>query len=190
MALTASPYGFVLRKHPTGQSRANAYTIDAAYATGIGYGDPVALNTNGTITIGTAGSDFIGVFAGVQYKDATGKPTYTKNWPGAVSGATDIVAYVYDDPENVYEVQVAATGTGYVQTAIGAQANFVVGTPNAATGHSTSALNATLIAASSQGNFRIVGFGSDGFYDATNNPFPSVLVQVATHQFIANKVAI
>jgi len=190
MATAASPFGFVLRKHPTGQSRANTYTIAATYNTAIGYGDPVALNTDGTLNIGTAGNDFIGVFAGVQYVDATGKPTYAKNWPGAVSGATNIVAYVYDDPDNVYEVQVGASGSGYVQTAIGAQANFVVGTPNAATGHSTSALNATLIAAGSQGNFRIVGFGSDGFYDATNNPFPSVLVQAATHQYVANKTAV
>lgn len=190
MALTASPYGLVLRKHPTGQSRANAYTIDAAYATAIGYGDPVALVTTGLLNIGTAGNDFIGVFAGVQYKDGTGKPTYSKNWPGAVSGATDIVAYVYDDVDNIYEIQVATGGSGYAQAAIGAQANFVINAPNAATGHSTSALNATLIAAGSQGNFRIVGFGADGVYDATTNPFPSVLVQAATHQYTANKVAI
>ncbi|MDV7393757.1 hypothetical protein RZS08_20435, partial [Arthrospira platensis SPKY1] len=108
MALTASPFGFLLRKHPTGQSRANAYTIDAAYDTAIGYGDAVILNTNGTLTVGTATNDLIGVFAGVHYKDATGKPTFTKRWPGAVAGATEIVAYVYDDPENVFEVQVEA----------------------------------------------------------------------------------
>ena len=190
MALTASPYGFVLRKHPTGQSRANTYTIGASYNTAIGYGDPVLLNTDGTLNIGTAGSDFIGVFAGVHYNDATGKPTYSKSWPGAVSGATNIVAYVYDDPDNVYEVQVGSGGSGYVQTAIGAQANFVIAAPSAATGQSTSYLNATLIAAGSQGNFRIVGFGNDGLYDATLNPFPTVLVQAATHQYIANKTAI
>lgn len=190
MALTASPFGFVLRKHPTGQSRANAYTISASYNTAIGYGDPVALNTDGTLNIGTAGSDIIGIFAGVHYKDVTGKPTYAKNWPGAVTGATDIVAYVYDDSDNVYEVQVASGGTGYAQTAIGAQANFVIGTPNAATGQSTSTLNATLIAAASQGNFRIIGFGADGVYNATTNPFPTVLVQIATHQYVANKTAV
>lgn len=190
MALTASPFGFVLRKHPTGQSQAIAYTIAATYNTAIGYGDPVALNTDGTLNIGTAGSDVIGVFAGVHYKDATGKPNYAKNWPGAITGATDIVAYVYDDAGNVYEVQVASGGSGYVQTAIGAQANFVINTPNTATGQSTSALNATLIAAASQGNFRIVGFGTDGIYNATTNPFPTVLVQLATHQYVANKTAI
>ena len=189
MALTASPSGFVLRKHPSGQSRANTYKIASGYATAIGYEDPVVLNTDGTLNIGTAGSDIIGIFAGVQYTDATGKPTFSKNWP-ASTVATDIIAYVYDDPDNVFEVQVGSGGSGYVQTAIGAQANFVIAAPNAATGQSTSYLNATLIAAASQGNFRIVGFGSDGLYDATLNPFPTVLVQIAQHQYIANKTAI
>lgn len=190
MALTASPFGFLLRKHPTGQSRANAYTIDATYATAIGYGDAVILNTDGTITVGSATNDIIGVFAGVHYKDATGKPNFRKSWPGAVVGATDIVAYVYDDPDNVFEVQVETGGTAYVQTAIGDQADLVAGAPNAVTGHSTMALDATLVGATVQGQFRIVGFGSDGVYDATTNPFPTVLVQIAQHQYVANKVAL
>lgn len=189
MALTASPYGFTLRKHPTGQSRANTYKIASTYGTAIGYGDPVLLNTDGTLNIATAGNDFIGVFAGVQYTDASGKPTFSKNWVAGTT-ATDIVAYVYDDPENVYEIQVGSGGSGYVQTAIGAQANFVTAAPNASTGQSTSYLNATLIAAASQGNCRIIGFGADGIYDATLNPFPTVLVQIATHQYVANKTAI
>lgn len=190
MALTASPFGFLLRKHPTGQSRANAYTIDATYATAIGYGDAVILNTDGTLNIGTATNDLIGVFAGVHYKDATGKPNFRKAWPGAVAGATDIVAYVYDDPDNIYEAQVETGGTAYVQTAIGDQADLVAGTPNAVTGQSTMALDATLVGGTVQGQFRIVGFGNDGPYDATTNPFPTVLVQIAQHQYVANKVAI
>ena len=36
----------------------------------------------------------------------------------------------------------------------------------------------------------ISGFGNDGPYDATTNPFPTVLVQIAQHQYVANKVAI
>lgn len=189
MALTASPSGFVLRKNQTGQSRANAYTIGTGYASAIGYGDPVLLNTDGTLNIATAGVDIVGIFAGVQYTDATGKPTFSKNWPASTT-ATNIIAYVYDDPTNVFEVQVGASGSGYVQTAIGAQANAVFAAPVAATGQSASYLNATLIAAASQGQFRIVGFGSDGIYDATLNPFPSVLVSIAQHQYIANKTAI
>ena len=190
MALTASPFGFLLRKHPTGQSRANAYTIAAAYNTPIGYGDAVILNTDGTLTIGTATNDLLGVFAGVHYKDAAGKPQISKRWPGAVAGATEIVAYVYDDPDNVYEVQVEAGGSAYVQTVIGTQSDLVAGTPNAATGHSTMALDKDVESATAQGQFRIVGFGNDGPYNATTNPFPTVLVQIAQHQYVANKVAI
>lgn len=190
MALTASPFGFLLRYHPSGQSRANAYTISASYNTAIGCGDAVILDTNGTLTIGTATNDILGIFAGVEYKDSTGKPVFTKRWPGAVSGATDIVAYVYDDPENVYEAQVEAGGTSFVQAVIGTQTDLVAGTPDATTGNSTMALEATVEAAGAQGQFRIIGFGDAGVYDATNNPFPTVLVQIAQHQFRANKVAI
>lgn len=189
MALTASPSGFALRKNQTGQSRANAYTIASTYGTAIGYGDTVILATDGTITAGTAAADIIGTFAGVQYTDATGKPTFSKNWVAGTT-ATNIVCYVYDDPTNVFEVQVGSGGSGYVQAAIGDQADVVVGTPNATTGQSTSYLNATLKGAGVQGQFRIVGFGSDGVYDATTNPFPSVLVTIARHQYITAKTAI
>lgn len=189
MALTASPFGFVLRRHPTGQSRANPYKIASGYATAIGYGDTVILDTNGTITVGTATNDLIGVFAGVQYTDANGKPTFSKNWP-ASQVATDIIAYVYDDPENVYEAQVASGGTAFVQTAIGAQVDMVAGTVNTLTGQSAQALSASIEAAGAQGQFRVIGFGPDGIYDATLNPFPTLLVQISQHQYVANKVAI
>lgn len=189
MALTASPSGLVVRNNATGQSRANLYTIGSGYGSNIGYGDPVLLNTDGTLNIATAGADILGSFAGCEYIDATGKPTMSKNWV-AGTAATNVKAYVYDDADNLYEIQVASGGTGYVQAVIGAQANVVIGTPNALTGQSTTALNATPIAAGSQGQFRVVAFGNDGPYDATLNPFPTVLVKVAQHQFIANKVGI
>ena len=190
MSTTASPSGLLLRRNPSGTPRANAYTIAAAYATGIGYGDAVSLNTNGTITQTAAAADMLGQFAGVEYIDAQGKPTYSKNWPtGGVPGATNIRAYVYDDFDNIYAIQIAANGTTYDQTAIGAHADLVAGVPNAASGQSTMALSSTLKSAGVQGQFRIVGF-EDGPYDASNNPFPVVLVQVAQHHFMANKVSI
>ena len=189
MALTASPSGFIPRKHPTGQSRATAYTIDAGYTTAIGYGDAVTLNTNGTVTVGAATADLLGVFAGCEYVDASVKPNESMYWPGT-AGATKIVAYVYDAPENVYEVQVAASGTGYVQTAIGAQADMVAGTVNTSTGRSAQALAASLEAGGAQGQFRVVGFGPDGIYDASTNTYPTVLVQIAQHVFVASKVSV
>ena len=189
MSLTASPSGFALRYHPTGQSRANRYVIDVAYATAIGFGDAVILNTNGTITVGAAALDVIGTFAGCEYIDPTGKPTTSKNWPGT-AGCTNIFCYVNDDALNVFEAQFAAAASGDVQAAIGDQVDLVAGTPNATTGQSTQSLNATLKGAGVQGQFRIVGFGPDGVYDATLNPFPTALVQIARHQYVAVKVAI
>lgn len=190
MGTVAGPFGFIPRFHPTGQNRANAYTIAANYNTAIGQGDAVILDTNGTITVGSATNDLLGTLAGVTYKDSTGKPVYTNNWPGAVTGATDIVAYVYDDPNTIYEAQLEAGGSSFVQTAVGAQTDLVAGTVNATTGRSTMALEATIEAGGAQGQFRVVGFGPDGIYDATNNTFPTVLVQIAQHQFVANKVGI
>lgn len=190
MSLTASPSGLLLRRHPSAVARANLYTIAAAYATGIGYGDLVSLNTNGTITQTAAAADGIGAFAGVEYIDAQGKPTKSKNWPtGGVAGATNIKAYVYDDEDNVYAIQAAATGTGYDQTAIGAQVDIVAGVPVASTGQSTMSASATLKAAGAQGQLRVIGY-DDGPYDATLNPFPTLLVKLAQHQFRANKVGI
>lgn len=189
MSLVAAPSGFSLRYHPTGQSRANRYSIDPAYTTAIGFGDGVILNTNGTITVGAAAADLLGTFAGCEYIDSTGKPTSSKNWPGT-TGCTNIVCYVNDDALNVFEAQFAATATGAVQAAIGDQVDLVAGTPNAVTGQSSQALNATLKSAGAQGQFRIIGFGPDGVYDATYNPFPTALVQLARHQFVVVKTAI
>lgn len=189
MGTTASPFGFKLRKHPSGQSRANAYKIDPAYTTAIGKDDAVILNTNGTITVGAAASDLLGTFAGCEYIDPTGKPCVSPNWSG-LANCTNIVCYVNDDPLNVYEVQFATGATGDVQAAIGDQADLVAGTPNAATGQSAQALNATLKGAGVQGQFRVIDFGPEGIYDATLNTFPTVLVQIARHQFVAVKTAI
>lgn len=189
MSTVSAPFGFKLRRHPSGQSRAKAYSIAAAYTTAIGKGDAVILNTNGTVTVGAADSDLLGVFAGCEYIDPTGKPCVSPHWPGTAN-CTNIVAWVYDDPENEYEVQVGASGSGYVQAVVGDQADLVAGTVNSSTGQSAQYLNATLKGAAAQGQFRITGFGPDGMYDATYNTYPTVLVKIARHQFVAVKTAI
>ncbi len=128
--------------------------------------------------------------AGAHPGDA-GRIDVGQHHPRAFGQAGEHLApRVYDDALNVFEVQVETGGSGYVQAAIGAQADLVAGVPNAVTGQSTMALEATIDAAGAQGQFRIIGFGSDGVYDATLNPFPTILVQIAQHQFVSNKVGI
>mgnify|MGYP000390794777 FL=1 len=74
MSATSAPFGFRPAYNPIGLDRAKKYAIAAAYGTQINKGMPVILNTNGTVVAGTAAADLLGVFAGCEYVDATGKP--------------------------------------------------------------------------------------------------------------------
>lgn len=184
MSATLAPFGFRPAYNPVGSSRAKLYTIASAYSSAIFEGQPVILNTNGTITTGAAAADLLGVFAGCEYTDATGKPNVSNFWP-AGQVATNIKAYVYDDPTLVYEVQ---SDGSVLQTALGDQAD-VSNVGNNANGHSTATLSATLAGATLQGQFRIVGFGS-ALDNLPGDAFTTVQVQIARHVFVANKAAI
>lgn len=186
MSASSAPFGFRPAYHPSGLDRAKAYAISAAYATAMYKGQPVILNTNGTVVVGAAASDLLGILVGVQYKDANGKFVQDTFWPaGGVAGASEIVAWVIDDPATVYEVQ--ADGS-IPQTAVGDQAD-VSNVGNNARGLSTCTLSATLAGAGVQGQFRIIGFGQQ-VDNAPGDAFTVVQVQLARSQFVANKVAI
>lgn len=186
---TLAPFGFRPAFHPSGLDRAMKYAIAAAYGTAIYKGSPVILNTNGTVVIGTAAADLLGIFAGVQYVDATGKPCYSNYWPAGQTLLTGTVpeAWVYTDPDIVYEVQ--ADGS-IPQTAIGDQADVTnVGSGSTSTGLSTATLSSTLAGAGVQAQFRIVGFGQQ-LDNAPGDAYTVVQVQLARSQYVANKVAI
>jgi hypothetical protein len=197
MSATNAPFGFICVKHPSGQSRANEYTIASAYAANIFQGDPVKLVTAGTIQLATSdgsrtgtvdGIEVLGIFAGCVFTDSSGKPTWSNFWPtGQV--ATDIKAYVYDDKENIYVVQ----ATGSVAAAgLGDQADwagFTAPGGSTATGRSLATLSATLVGAGQQGQFSIVEFDRS-VDNAAGDAFTKVLVKVAEHTYAAPYVAI
>jgi len=189
MSATSAPFGFRPAYFPTGLDRAKKYTIAGGYGTAIYKNMPVILNTNGTVVAGTAAADLLGVFAGVEFIDATGKPTVQNFWPAAQAVLANTVptAWVYDDPEIVYEVQ---SDGSIPQTAIGDQADVTnVGTGSAQTGLSQATLSATLAGAGVQAQFRIVGF-SQALDNAPGDAFTVVQVQLARSQFRSNKVAV
>lgn len=189
MSTTLAPFGFRPAYHPTGLDRAKKYTIAGGYASVIYKGMPVVLNTDGTINQGAAAADLLGVFAGVEYVDSTGKPTVSNYWPAGQTILTNTVpvAWVYDDPGIVYEVQ--ADGS-IAQTAIGDQADVSnVTNGSTLTGLSQATLSATLKGAGVQGQFRIVGFGQQ-VDNTPGDAYTIVQVQLARSQYIANKVAI
>lgn len=187
MGAASSPFGFRPSYHPVGFDRASKFAIAAAYGTQISEGQPVILNTNGTVTAGTAAADLLGVFAGCEYIDATGKPNVSTFWPAGqtVMAGTTPTAWVYDDPNCTYEVQ--ADGS-IAASAIGDQADISNAAANA-NGKSTSTLSATLAGAGAQAQFRVVGF-NQALDNAPGDAFTVVQVRIARHQFVSNKVAV
>jgi hypothetical protein len=191
MSLTAMAYGLVPVFHPTGQNRANQYRIlnntGTGYGTAIYKGDTVAMGTNGTVEVGGgAGTTILGVFAGCEYIDATGKPVASPYWPAstAVVSGTAIKAYVYDDPQTVYKISTAGgTPSGYVQTAVGGQCDYTAVAGSTSSG--VSAGYAAAVQASAVGNLRVIGFVNDEIYNITTNPYPEILVQINELQMTA-----
>jgi hypothetical protein len=89
----------------------NRYTIASGYATAIFQGDMVIPVTGGNVERypGNTSTAVVGVFNGVFYTDpTTQKPTFKNFYPGSVA-ASDITAFVVDDPDAVFLVDADAT---------------------------------------------------------------------------------
>ena len=90
-----------------GQSR---YRIASNETNAIFQGDLVKQLTGGTVQRAAASSTVpvVGVFNGCQYTDPTsGEQVFSNYYPGAVV-QSDIIAFVIDDPDTVFEVQADA----------------------------------------------------------------------------------
>lgn len=115
MANSNAPYGLRAVRHLSGGVvQTNRYTIASGYATSIFTGDPVLQTTDGTLiigvgTAGTPSTQLIGVFDGCSYTDAAGNQVFSKYWPASTT-ATNIEAFVYDDPNIIFQIQTDATG--------------------------------------------------------------------------------
>ena len=91
----------------------NRYTIASGYATAIYQGDLVEpLGTGNIQKHGANTSDaVVGVFNGVFYTDpTTQKPTFKNFYPGGIA-ASDITAFVIDDPDAVFLIDADAAFT-------------------------------------------------------------------------------
>ena len=89
----------------------NRYTIASNYNTAIYQGDMVEPLASGNIQKhGANTSDaVVGVFNGCFYTDpTTQKPTYSNFYPGGIA-ASDITAFIVDDPDAVFLMDADAT---------------------------------------------------------------------------------
>lgn len=198
MSATSAPFGFRASYHNSGQIIAKAYTLASGYAQNVFQGDPVKLVDSGVIQLGTSdgtrsgttdGIKLLGIFAGCQYNDALGRPTVSPFWPTGIT-ATEIIAWVYDDPEILFAVQYdnpGTAGTDTVQTAVGEQCDWVVASPGGATATGLSNTKLTAIQATSA-QFQITGFeGTTGGPNSTlTDAFVVATVRINESQYKAS----
>ena len=181
----SAPYGFVPVNLLGGQSYAGAlrqYPIATAEGTAIYFGDIVLLNAAGGVSKHTATDACtlaVGVFQGCTYTQAaTGQKIFTNVLP-ALTAASDIMAYVADDPDQAFKVAVCAAGgvtiSYLAQTDRGQNlclAAVVAG--STVNGVSRSAVSATSHTTTTV-PFKLVEFVSETMSSATN--YAEVIVQ-------------
>jgi hypothetical protein len=147
----SGPYGLIPINLIGGQVFASAtrsIPITSGSATDIFFGDVVKLNNSGTLSkdVGTNAATPVGVFLGCSYTDPTFGKTFRQYYP-ANTVASDIVAFVQDDPDALYKVAVVSSGTtiGTVTRAnVGENAVLVQNAGNTDTGNSRVAISSTL----------------------------------------------
>jgi len=89
----------------------NRYRIASSNTTAIFQGDLVTPLTSGNITrmVANTSNVTVGVFNGCFYTDpTTQKPTFKNYYPGNIA-ASDIIAFVVDAPDTVYEIKADST---------------------------------------------------------------------------------
>jgi len=149
----AGPYGFQPINLIGGQVFAGStrlLPIASGSGTSIFYGDVVRLNTGGTLskvsTTATA-TDAVGIFLGCQFTNPTTKQLLQQQYYPASTVASDIQAFVLDDPDALFKVAVTAAGTstmsGVTQAAIGQNSALILTTGSTTTGDSLASISAT-----------------------------------------------
>jgi hypothetical protein len=148
----AGPYGFQPINLIGGQVFAGAtrqIPIASGSGTSIFYGDVVRLNTGGTLSrVSTTDSatDSVGIFLGCVFTNPTTKQFLQQQYFPASTVASDIVAYVCDDPDTYFKVAVLSNSTtigGVTQTDIGNNVAILATAGSTVTGNSLEGVSAT-----------------------------------------------
>jgi hypothetical protein len=165
------------------------YSIASGTTDAIFQGDTVTFNVSagastGFIIKATPGAaNILGVFIGCEYTDpTTGKPTWKNYYPGAVA-ASDIVAFIVDDPYAQFLVQ--ASGVAGV-TAIGRNADLVQTVAgNTTTGVSGLELSTGTLAAASALNVKVLGVTADPSNSDLTAAYADLIVTINEHLYKA-----
>lgn len=186
MATTATPMG----AEPTDTlSASGSFTgkvrhikVASGYGTAIFYGDFVKLVNTGTVEkdTGTATLTPVGVFVGCAFTSpTTGELTFSQTFP-ASTAASDIVAYVVDDPNVLMRMQ---SDEAIAQTGLGNNVAVVQTAGSTSIGRSKNAVDGSSINTTNTLPLRIIDF-VDGPNSAVGDAFTDVIVKFnAGHQY-------
>ena len=154
------------------------YKIASGASGNIFSGDLVKMTNAGTILVSAAGDESLGVFRGCKFTDSNGDVVFKSHYPdGTVS--SDIVAFVHDDPDAVFEIQSAGSPA---QTDVGLNADISYTSGSLKTGMSAVELSGTTAATSA--TFRIMGFSSDPDNSTTGSANVNVIVKFNEHFYV------
>jgi hypothetical protein len=187
-----APYGLIPINLIGGQVFAGAtrqIPIAASSATAIFYGDVVRLADTGTLAkdTGTSAATPVGVFLGCSYTDPVFGKTFRQFYPGGVT-ATDIQAYVQDDPDALFKVAVVSSGTtiSFVnRTSVGNNAVLVQNAGSTFNGNSRVAVSSTT-ATTSTWPVRIIDVVPETTTTGNPGSFTEVIVKwnQGMHQYL------
>lgn len=186
MATTATPMG----AEPTDTlSASGSFTgkvrhikVASGYGTAIFYGDFVKLVNTGTVEkdTGTTAATPVGVFVGCAFTSpTTGELTFSQYFP-ASTAASDIVAYVVDDPNVLMRMQ---SDEAIAQTGLGNNVAIVQTAGSTSIGRSKNAVDGSSIDTTNTLPLRIIDF-VDGPTSAVGDTYTDVIVKFnAGHQY-------
>lgn len=204
MSAALAPFGLRPIYDQSGRVRARRFQngIVSGYNTTLYQYTPVALVTSSfnTWQLAAAGAnDFGGVFDGVEYTDANGRRQFSKMWPANLAPLAGTLWYVWiwDDPRTIFEIMANGTlGEAAGRGMAGQQLSLIagggtggIGVGSGVTQLSSAAADASSITPSAQAQLRILEkapYVDNDWGDA----FPILQVQIARHQYIANKVGV
>jgi len=154
---------------PGGTTGTTKYSIGDNQSTAIFTGDPVKYKNDGTIEVATASDALLGVFMGCFYTDpTTGKPTYRNYFPASLSPG-DAIAFVADDPDQMYVAQQDSVGSNLVAADLNLNANLIFGAGSTTTGISGVEIDSSTGAVTATHQVRLVDFYDTPSNDATAN---------------------
>ena len=119
---------------PGGTTGTTKYSIGDNQSTAIFTGDPVKYKNDGTVEVAAAGEASCGGFMGCFYTDPTSsKPTFKNHFPASLSPG-DAIAFVADDPDQLFVVQQDSVASSLSGANINENANLIFGSGSTTTG--------------------------------------------------------